>query len=78
MALRGSSPATVTEVGHLNPASRPRAQPGPADHHRAAGVDLPVLFPMPVGGDWQYDEVISSFAAGAGWPDPGQDGEENP
>jgi alkanesulfonate monooxygenase SsuD/methylene tetrahydromethanopterin reductase-like flavin-dependent oxidoreductase (luciferase family) len=44
--------------------------------YRAAGVDLPVLFPMPVGGDWQYDEVISSFAAGAGWPDPGQDGED--
>ena len=40
--------------------------------YRAAGVDLPILFPMPVGGDWQYDEVISSFAAGAGWPGPGQ------
>jgi alkanesulfonate monooxygenase SsuD/methylene tetrahydromethanopterin reductase-like flavin-dependent oxidoreductase (luciferase family) len=44
--------------------------------YRAAGVDLPVLFPMPVGGDWQYDEVISSFAAGAGWPGPGQEGED--
>jgi 5,10-methylenetetrahydromethanopterin reductase len=46
--------------------------------YRAAGVDLPVLFPMPVGGMWQYDEVISGFAARAGEPGPGQDGEENP
>jgi 5,10-methylenetetrahydromethanopterin reductase len=32
--------------------------------YRAAGVDLPVLFPMPVGGDWGYEEVIASFGAG--------------
>jgi 5,10-methylenetetrahydromethanopterin reductase len=30
--------------------------------YRAAGVDLPVLFPMPVGGDWGYEETIASFA----------------
>jgi 5,10-methylenetetrahydromethanopterin reductase len=30
--------------------------------YRAAGVDLPVLFPMPVGGDWGYEEAIASFA----------------
>ena len=29
--------------------------------YRAAGVDLPVLFPMPVGGDWGYEEAIASF-----------------
>ncbi len=34
--------------------------------YRTAGVDLPVLFPMPVGGDWGYEETIASFApAGA-------------
>lgn len=27
----------------------------------AAGVDLPVLFPMPVGTDWGYEAVIESF-----------------
>jgi 5,10-methylenetetrahydromethanopterin reductase len=27
----------------------------------AAGVDLPVLFPMPVGGDWGYEEAIASL-----------------
>ena len=27
--------------------------------YRAAGVDLPVLFPMPVGGDWGYEQVIA-------------------
>jgi len=32
--------------------------------YRAAGVDLPVLFPMPVGGDWGYEETIASFAQG--------------
>jgi 5,10-methylenetetrahydromethanopterin reductase len=29
--------------------------------YRAAGVDLPVLFPMPVGGDWGYEEAIASL-----------------
>ena len=28
---------------------------------RAAGVDLPVLFPMPVGGDWGYEAAIAAF-----------------
>ncbi|HEX5297107.1 MAG TPA: LLM class flavin-dependent oxidoreductase, partial [Streptosporangiaceae bacterium] len=27
--------------------------------YRAAGVDLPVLFPVPVGGDWGYEKVIT-------------------
>jgi 5,10-methylenetetrahydromethanopterin reductase len=45
--------------------------------YRAAGVDLPVLFPMPVGGMWHYDEVISSFNTRAGEPGPGHD-QENP
>ena len=28
----------------------------------AAGVDLPVLFPMPVGGEWGYQETIAALA----------------
>jgi len=31
--------------------------------YRAAGVDLPVLFPMPVAGDWQFERVIEEFAS---------------
>lgn len=27
----------------------------------AAGVDLPVVFPMPVGGDWGYERVITAL-----------------
>jgi 5,10-methylenetetrahydromethanopterin reductase len=34
-----------------------------AEQYRAAGIDLPVLFPMPVGGDWAYEQVISAFRA---------------
>jgi 5,10-methylenetetrahydromethanopterin reductase len=30
--------------------------------YRAAGVDLPVVFPMPVGGDWGYERVIAGLA----------------
>jgi len=30
--------------------------------YRAAGVDLPVLFPMPVGGDWGYEKTIAAMA----------------
>jgi hypothetical protein len=29
--------------------------------YRSAGVDLPVLFPMPIGGDWGYEEAIAAF-----------------
>jgi len=29
-----------------------------------AGVDLPVLFPMPVGGDWGYEAAIAAFGPG--------------
>jgi 5,10-methylenetetrahydromethanopterin reductase len=32
--------------------------------YRAAGVDLPVLFPMPVGHEWGYEKTISVMAAG--------------
>ena len=31
----------------------------------AAGVDLPVLFPMPVGGEWGYEKTIAALG-GAG------------
>jgi 5,10-methylenetetrahydromethanopterin reductase len=31
--------------------------------YRVAGVDLPVVFPMPVGGDWGYERVIAGLAA---------------
>jgi 5,10-methylenetetrahydromethanopterin reductase len=36
------------------------------EEYRAAGVDLPVLFPMPVTGDWGYEHVIAGFGTGAG------------
>jgi alkanesulfonate monooxygenase SsuD/methylene tetrahydromethanopterin reductase-like flavin-dependent oxidoreductase (luciferase family) len=29
--------------------------------YRAAGIDLPVLFPMPVAGDWAYESVIDQL-----------------
>lgn len=29
------------------------------EEYRAAGVDLPVLFPMPVAGEWGYERVIA-------------------
>jgi 5,10-methylenetetrahydromethanopterin reductase len=31
--------------------------------YRAAGVDLPVLFPMPVDGDWGYERVIAAMSS---------------
>ena len=31
--------------------------------YRAAGVDLPVVFPMPVAGDWGYEHVISALGS---------------
>jgi 5,10-methylenetetrahydromethanopterin reductase len=33
------------------------------EEYRAAGVDLPVLFPMPVTGRWEYEPVIASFGS---------------
>jgi 5,10-methylenetetrahydromethanopterin reductase len=42
-----------------------RACAGRVAEYRAAGVDLPVLFPMPVSGAWEYDQVIAGFAAPA-------------
>jgi 5,10-methylenetetrahydromethanopterin reductase len=29
--------------------------------YRAAGVDLPVIFPMPVGGDWGYERTMAAL-----------------
>jgi 5,10-methylenetetrahydromethanopterin reductase len=29
--------------------------------YRSAGVDLPVVFPMPAGGEWGFQEAIASF-----------------
>ena len=31
--------------------------------YRAAGVDVPVVFPMPVAGGWDYERVIAALAA---------------
>jgi hypothetical protein len=30
--------------------------------YRAAGVGLPVIFPMPVGSEWGYERTIAAFA----------------
>lgn len=43
--------------------------------YRRAGVDLPVLFPMPVEGDWGYEPVIAAVEAAGrdrGAPPPGK------
>ena len=34
--------------------------------YRAAGVDLPVIFPMPVGRDWGYEQTIAALADSLG------------
>ncbi len=39
---------------------------GRVAQYRAAGVDLPVLFPVPVGGDWGYEKVISVLGSAIG------------
>jgi alkanesulfonate monooxygenase SsuD/methylene tetrahydromethanopterin reductase-like flavin-dependent oxidoreductase (luciferase family) len=36
---------------------------GRVAQYRAAGVDLPVLFPVPVGGDWGYERVVTALGA---------------
>ena len=33
--------------------------------YRQAGIDLPVVFPMPVSGDWGYQHVISALGSRA-------------
>jgi hypothetical protein len=33
-----------------------------ASEYTAAGVDLPVLFPMPADGDWGYEKTIAAMA----------------
>ncbi len=33
--------------------------------YRAAGVDLPVLFPVPVDGDWGYEQTIAMMGSAA-------------
>jgi alkanesulfonate monooxygenase SsuD/methylene tetrahydromethanopterin reductase-like flavin-dependent oxidoreductase (luciferase family) len=35
---------------------------GRVDEYRAAGVDLPVVFPMPVAGDWGYEATIAALS----------------
>jgi 5,10-methylenetetrahydromethanopterin reductase len=34
--------------------------------YRAAGVDLPILFPIPVAGDWGYEQTIAAMSSAAG------------
>ena len=43
---RGDAPACLARVSE----------------YLAAGVDLPILFPMPVGGDWGYEKTIAAMA----------------
>jgi alkanesulfonate monooxygenase SsuD/methylene tetrahydromethanopterin reductase-like flavin-dependent oxidoreductase (luciferase family) len=38
--------------------------------YRAAGVDLPVLFPVPIGGDWGYERVITVLGGALARPAP--------
>jgi hypothetical protein len=33
--------------------------------YRAAGVDLPVVFPMPIGADWGYEQTIATLGGTA-------------
>jgi hypothetical protein len=41
---------------------RPSALAGRLAEYRAAGVDVPVVFPMPVDGDWGYQRTIAALA----------------
>jgi 5,10-methylenetetrahydromethanopterin reductase len=38
--------------------------------YRAAGVDLPILFPIPVAGDWGYERTIAAMSSAAGTTEP--------
>jgi alkanesulfonate monooxygenase SsuD/methylene tetrahydromethanopterin reductase-like flavin-dependent oxidoreductase (luciferase family) len=38
--------------------------------YRAAGVDLPILFPIPVEGDWGYEQTIAAMSRAAGTTEP--------
>jgi alkanesulfonate monooxygenase SsuD/methylene tetrahydromethanopterin reductase-like flavin-dependent oxidoreductase (luciferase family) len=38
--------------------------------YRAAGVDLPILFPIPVAGDWGYEQTIAAMSSAAGTTEP--------
>jgi 5,10-methylenetetrahydromethanopterin reductase len=40
------------------------------DEYRAAGVDLPILFPIPVAGDWGYERTIAAMSSAAGTTEP--------
>ena len=44
------------------PGAAPRRIAARLAEYRAAGVDLPVIFPMPVGGDWGYERTIAALA----------------
>ena len=56
-AARVPQPVADGFVAHGDPGACGRR----LAEYRAAGVDLPVVFPMPVGGDWGYEEAIASF-----------------
>jgi len=45
---------------------RPSALAARLAEYRAAGVDLPVVFPMPVDGDWAYQQTITAMAINPG------------
>ena len=36
----------------------------------AAGVDLPILFPIPVAGDWGFEQTIAAMSSAAGTTEP--------
>jgi 5,10-methylenetetrahydromethanopterin reductase len=38
--------------------------------YRAAGVDLPILFPIPVDGDWGYEQTIAAMSSAAATTEP--------
>jgi 5,10-methylenetetrahydromethanopterin reductase len=61
-AARVPQPVADAFVGHGDAdACRSRLA-----EYRSAGIDLPVLFPMPVGGDWGYEAAIAAFGPDKG------------
>ena len=47
-----------TGIGKMTGRSTPAAR---LAQYRAAGGDLPVIFPMPVGSDWGYEQTIAAL-----------------